>query len=121
MELYCEENIVYVENHNTEQERRFHGEGDEPYLTRYSTIVQLYRACVKEHGRCVSKEYVDIEGKSVQVGWVFFKRATSKDQYDVETWVTVYTQPPTKRVVWEGAKYPTFKKEKNNGQATHPQ
>src|SRR5271170_1809368 len=119
--LYVEETTVYVENHNTEQEKGFHGGSVEPYLTCFTTTGQLYRSCLKQYGRCTGKIYVDTDTGTHQVGWIFFKKAPDKEHYDAFTWITVYTTPPTKKVEWVGAEYPTFKKERAHVPATHPQ
>jgi hypothetical protein len=112
-ELYVSEDYICIDG-----EKRFSGGGiDAPYLTRYTTTGELYRACVRQHGRCVSKEYIDIAGKAVQVGWVFYRKAVSKDRYDMEVWITVFKTPPTKRTVYEGAEYPTFRSKKHHESA----
>lgn len=108
MSLYIEESQVFVQDYGTDNEKRFRGGDSEPYQSCFDTTGKLFKACLREHGRCLSKVYVDRDGKPMQVGWSFFKRATDKDHYDVETWITVYVQPPVKKVTWEGAEYPTF-------------
>lgn len=65
--------------------------------TRFDNMWQLYRSLVKEYGRCQSKQYIDVNGKSKQVGWVFQKRekyTDCKDTFLCETWVSVHTQKP---------------------------
>lgn len=64
----------------------------------------LYRALVKEYGRCTSKMYVDLKaGGTRQVGWVFVKREEYTDAHRLpkkertflcETWVEVFDGPP---------------------------
>jgi len=74
----------------------------EPYTDNRG---ELYRALVKEHGRCTGKVYVDkrtpapddgTTGAYVEtpepVGWVFVKRQQYEDTrkpYLAETWVTI--------------------------------
>ena len=62
-------------------------------------VGELYRALQAEHGRCIGYMYVDSkEGKSRKVGWVFVKRTKYQDcdkTYLQETWVHVFTAPPT--------------------------
>jgi hypothetical protein len=125
--LYCEENYVYIQDQGTDKEKRYHSGDAEPYQTRYSTTGQLYRACVREHGRCTGKMYQDLkDGKTIQVGWVFLKKAAPERGEPnptglQETWVTVYRTPPEKMITWTPPEYPTFKREKANATATHTQ
>ena len=59
----------------------------------------LYRSCLREHGRCVSRVYIDgPDGKPRPIGWVFVKRKQYEDTgetYLAETWVTLHEKPPT--------------------------
>ena len=56
---------------------------------------ELFRACQREHGRCISNVYVDVPvafypPKTKKVGWVFQKRAKYTDcenTYLQETWI----------------------------------
>jgi hypothetical protein len=106
-ELYVSEEYICIDG-----EKRFSGGGgDDPYLTRYTTTGDLYRACVKQYGKCLGKMYVG-EDKPQQVGWIFFRKATNKDEYDQEVWITVFKKLPIKRVSWE-VEYPTFKKQRS--------
>lgn len=60
---------------------------------------ELFKSLVKAHGRCVSKIYLDTEGKPKEIGWVFLKKEKYEDSpktYLQETWVTLYSKPPTK-------------------------
>lgn len=55
---------------------------------------ELFREAQREHGRCMSKIYVDIEGHAepVHVGWYFEKRdqySDSDETYLRGAWVTV--------------------------------
>jgi hypothetical protein len=111
-ELYVSEDYVCIDG-----EKRFSGGGSMfPNITRYTTTGDLYRACVKQHGKCLGKMYVG-EDKPQQVGWIFFRKATNKDEYDQEVWITVFKTPPTKRTVYEGAEYPTFRSKKHHESA----
>jgi hypothetical protein len=111
-ELYCSETTVCIENYGKDNEKRFGSGGDTaPYLTRYSSTGDLFRACLKQCGRCISKMYVG-EDKPKQVGWVFFRKSRNKNEYDLETWVEVFLSPPEKRVVWTPGLHPTFKRTK---------
>ncbi len=62
-------------------------------------IGDLFKALVREHGRCVSKVYVDRDGKAIPVGWVFHKRRAYDDSpretFLCETWVTLHAEAPT--------------------------
>ena len=70
----------------------------------------LYRALVREHGRCVSKMYRDRDGKPpIVCGWVFQKRRQYDDcseTYLAETWVEVSTTPPHKHCEWQNVTSP---------------
>jgi len=82
----------------------------ESYLTG-DQLGRLFRDAQREHGRCVSRVYVDIEdGPAIPVGWVFVKRdeyEDSRPRYDDygrrkpvetflhETWITVHAAPDT--------------------------
>jgi hypothetical protein len=58
-----------------------------------SSLKELFRACQKEFGKCVSKVYLEVpmgDGTydTRQCGWVFEKRADEKtDQRVFETWI----------------------------------
>jgi len=74
-------------------------------------VGELYRACLREHGRCISKVYVG-EDKPQQVGWVFLKKNPPEPEGDgeglIQTWVSVFKNPGVKHVVIEGREYATF-------------
>jgi hypothetical protein len=68
------------------------------YETGFDTPGEVYRASLREHGRCTGKVYVDKDGKALPVGWVFLRRAQyddCKETYLQETWVTLHTSPDT--------------------------
>lgn len=56
------------------------------------TPSEVYRAALKEYGRCVSKIYIDSKDKkSKHVGWIFEKKCFYEDTqepYIQETWIT---------------------------------
>jgi len=70
--------------------------GETPvYETSYEKVGELYRALVKQYGRCIGKMYCDnkVTGKTRAIGWIFLKRAKyedCKDTYLQETWVSVH-------------------------------
>lgn len=68
--------------------------------TIYDNKGELYHALVKEYGRCTGKMYVDMGGKSTQIGWVFLKRAKYSDKgtFLQETWIGVHSEKPTTKV-----------------------
>lgn len=105
-QLYCQEDYVHVEHMGTDKEKRISLGYAEPYQTFAYTLGQLYRACLKEHGRPVSKVYV---GDGVPVGWVFLKK-NPEGAGLIETWVTVFKHPGIKRTVVEGREYADFKR-----------
>jgi hypothetical protein len=66
------------------------------YETCYEDKGKLYRAMVREYGRCTGHVYIDPDAKVV--GWVFLKRKEYEDTHETylaETWVTVHTAPDT--------------------------
>ena len=83
------------------------------YETAHDNLGRLYRALVKEHGRCTGKVHLDIAGKTKSIGWVFIKRAEYGDAarlpaghdktYLQETWVTVHKAPPVKTITYDYA------------------
>ena len=70
---------------------------DRPFETCHENLGDLYRAMVREYGRCTSKMYTDRGVKPAMcVGWVFVKRAKYNDAnetYLQETWVAVVDGP----------------------------
>ncbi len=89
--LYVEENWINASEG--------HRNGDsEIYETFTDNRGELYRAMRREYGRCVSKVYIN-DGQPV--GWVFQKRQQyddSPETFLLETWVTVYSEPPTETI-----------------------
>jgi hypothetical protein len=68
----------------------------EPYETSAETTGELYRACLKEYGRCVSSMYVDTKEKTLRVGWVFEGRDKYEDTEETylrQVWVAVVDGP----------------------------
>lgn len=62
---------------------------------------ELYRALVREHGRCTGCVYVDTEDGTRAIGWVFLKRkqyADCPETFLAETWVTLHEQAPETHV-----------------------
>ena len=117
--LWCAETYVHVENMGKDNEKRTGLGGGEPYETFTDNVGTLYRACMKEHGRPISKLYV---GDGKQVGWVFLKRNPPEPEGDgkgvIETWITVWDKPPRKRVVWSKGTHPSFQRPKKEKKAT---
>lgn len=72
------------------------------YETCMDTPGEVFRACQREHGRCVSKMYVDRESGAVPIGWVFVKRIpyddAPRESFLRETWVSLHEGPPTRTV-----------------------
>jgi hypothetical protein len=127
--LYVSEDSVFIDGkHNDDDAKRFRGGMCEPYETAYEDTSSLYKACVKQHGRCTGKMFRDVVGPDPtvrhqqQAGWVFLK-AAPKDRYGItsardksnkagciETWVEVYVSPPVRSVSWSEPVFPTFGK-----------
>lgn len=88
---------------NATEDYRFGDSG--PYETAYEKPGDLYRWCVAEYGRCISKVHVDrrvrLEGGGERwevddVGWVFQKLdryGDTGESYLREVWVTVLEPP----------------------------
>ena len=106
MNLYVQEDYIKIERHNEEDERRSRiGDSGDPCETKYETPGKLYKALLKEHGRCISKVYVDIDSTQKQIGWVFLKRRpyddTPRETFLCETWVTVHSGAPTRTIKYD--------------------
>lgn len=81
--------------------------GDEPPHEPWTeNRGQLFRALVRELGRCTGRVYIDgPNGEAVPIGWHFLKRCTyedarpswpkSKRTYLREAWVTLHAAPIT--------------------------
>lgn len=79
--------------------------GESPVVETFTAdTAELFRSLQREHGRCVSKMYMDTkDGETRQTGWVFQKRDNYQDsdqEYIRETWVSVFTDEPEKVVQW---------------------
>lgn len=102
-----------VENHIIQEsdEKRYHmcddivtDISDTIFDPESETLIgDIFRASQKEHGRCVSKVYVDAPEDSrparlrqpIAIGWVFQKRERyedSKETFIHETWVSLYDE-----------------------------
>lgn len=91
--------------------------------TKYTDKSTLYKALVKEYGRCISKMYVDVSGRPTQIGWCFARRelysdyrlnkqikSLSKEERDEKTficvtWVSIHTRKPETQVIPHFAKF----------------
>lgn len=69
------------------------------YETFTNDIGVLFRAFQREHGKCISKQYIDLkDGETRQIGWVFQKKRyyeDTKEPYIAETWISVHTKQDT--------------------------
>ncbi len=76
-----------------------HGIGESGvYETYTDSLGKLYRSLRKEYGRCISKVYIDRDGKAQAIGWVFLKAdryEDTRERFLRETWVNVHTAPTT--------------------------
>ena len=62
------------------------------YESFADTTGELFKSCRKEHGKCVSKVYIDTKNGTRQIGWVFQKKRRYDDtneEYLAEVWVTL--------------------------------
>lgn len=97
--LWCSEDQVWLVG---EKGYRL-GEGH-PYETFTDDRGELFRACRRHLGRVSGSVYVDVAGKPTRVGWVFLKKNPDGEGI-IETWVTVYTEPPMRVTRLEGGSY----------------
>jgi hypothetical protein len=54
---------------------------------------RLFKTLQREYGRCTGHVYVDKDGNTLAVGWVFMKRVPYDDCADTylrEVWITCY-------------------------------
>lgn len=111
--LWCVETSVHIEQAGQENEKGAILGIGEPYQTAYAKVGDLYRACLKQHGRCLGYMMVDVDNISHRVGWTFRRRPTVEEMYGhsygrekqrvpphtlLETWVEVFRSPP--KQVW---------------------
>ena len=78
------------------------GRGD-VYETFTNNKGELFKSLLYEHGRCMSKIYIDSNGKTRAIGWVFEKKLkyTDRDKvkfYIQETWITLHESEPVKTI-----------------------
>jgi hypothetical protein len=67
----------------------------ETYFDEDASPGEIYRECLKEHGRCTSKVYIDTKDGPKAIGWVFQKREKYEDVNETflkETWVTLLSE-----------------------------
>ena len=65
---------------------------------------ELYKQLSREYGRCTGKVFIDQEGTSHAIGWVFEKRVKyddSSENYLLETWVTLHQAQPKKTIEYK--------------------
>lgn len=83
--LYAESNVNATEDAMTGPERVLEA-------PRKDTPGALFSQLQAENGRCTGHVYIDRNGDSVPVGWVFEKRkeyVDAKETYLHRTWITV--------------------------------
>jgi hypothetical protein len=82
---------IHIREHYVNATTRSRFGDSESYDTHFDARSELFRFCLKEYGRCISKMYVDHSFYgTLCVGWVFQKRKQyddCKDTYLQETWV----------------------------------
>ena len=90
----------YFATHSIDLKQRCTAMITEPFCSddsRCKTIGLLYKAMLKEHGRCTGRMYVDSPEGPKAIGWCFLRRRKYDDcaeTYLCETWVTLYHEPP---------------------------
>lgn len=104
--LWVAIDYVYIENLDEEDEKRMGLGGEPPHESAFDNTGDLYRACMKEYGRCTSYVYVDgKDGKPKKIGWVFVKKAPNGEKGVQQTWVSVFSTPPRRVNEWQGGEY----------------
>lgn len=101
--LYCKEETFWLHDGKASII-----EAGQPYETKFDKVGDLYRACLREFGRCTGKVYVENNGKDIPVGWTFLRRNpedTPPTKTLLEKAVIVYVKPPVRRMVEEGTEY----------------
>lgn len=109
--LWCIETTVQVDNPGRENEKSVSLGAGEPYETASYLVGDLYRDCVRAHGRCMGYIMADIpnSNKSKRIGWTFRRRPKPSElvrsgikpkdaSFVLDTWVEVFTEPPKR--VW---------------------
>lgn len=91
-------NLWIEETHTAEDAGYLLGEPF-AYETFTDDTGELFRAMQKEHGRCISKMYIDTtDGEAQAIGWVFTKRRPYEDvpkkTYLHTVWVSVLREAP---------------------------
>jgi hypothetical protein len=93
--------FIQEQSRNATEGYRF-GEAD-VYETRFEDdeVGELFRFCQIEFGRCTSSVYVDRDGETQKIGWVFLKRCNYDDvpeSFLQETRNSLHTAPPTRTI-----------------------
>lgn len=101
--------MLHIRVELVDEDRGYRFGDDTPYETMYEETGDLFKALMKEYGRCTSKMFVDkLDGSAKQVGWCFEKKAKYEDTNELFTqaaWVWVFTEMPVKTVTIH-AKHP---------------
>ena len=70
--------MLVQEEFVNETQGNFIGKND-PYEPFTDNVKKLFRSYQREYGRCTSKAYIDENGESKAIGWVFSKKMKSED------------------------------------------
>ena len=92
---------LLVEEERVNATEHYRGGPSGVYESRFETPGEAFRGFSKLYGRCQSSMYVEQEGKTKRIGWVFQKQAKYEDTgkpYILETWVTLHAAEPTRTV-----------------------
>ena len=114
---------LFIETVSVNKNRGYRINDPEFNETRFDDMGKLYKSLVKEYGRCTSKQYITVNDKPVQIGWVFEKREKYSDMrasrafkhmspkerdacsFIMETWVSVHMEKPTTVITPHFAKF----------------
>ncbi len=98
--MLVEIDCVQIRNRGTDNEERLRDYSDTQDWDAANTTADVYKAALKEFGRCVSKIYRDNEDKTARhIGWVFEKRVKFSDcneYYIQEVWLVPLISKETK-------------------------
>src|SRR5690242_15690009 len=87
---------LIVQISQTNETKRYRYADDAASESAHELKGELFSACLKEYGRCISKMYVDVsDGGRIHIGWVFEKKMKYDDSHETficHTWIAVLTE-----------------------------
>jgi hypothetical protein len=92
---------IYVQEEYVNKTQGYRVGDSGVFMSRFETKSEVYKYCLKEHGKCLGKVYV---GEGTHVGWIFQKLVKYEDcneKYLQEVWVTLHKGMPTKTIKYD--------------------